>query len=47
MVILLAGGSGLLGSALQEELLKEGHEVRILSRRQNEDASYFQWNPFF
>lgn len=45
MVILLAGGSGLLGSALQEELLKEGHEVRILSRRQNTDASYFQWNP--
>lgn len=32
MRILIAGGSGLIGSALAESLLRDGHEVIILSR---------------
>ena len=33
MNILIAGGSGLLGSALKKEFSKEGHEVVILSSK--------------
>ena len=45
MVILIAGGTGLLGTALHKELTKAGHEVRVLSRKENPDAAYFTWNP--
>lgn len=33
MQILIAGGSGLLGTALKKSLIADGHRVRILSRR--------------
>ena len=44
--ILIAGGSGLLGTRLTELLLEKGHEVRHLSRRARTGASVptFQWN---
>lgn len=38
MNILIAGGSGLLGSALKKSLFNDGHQVRILSRRGGSDA---------
>ena len=31
--ILLAGGTGQIGVALQSKLVQEGHNVRILTRR--------------
>ena len=35
MNYLIAGGTGLIGSALAESLLEDGHEVRIISRTPN------------
>ena len=44
--ILLAGGSGLIGSHLIKLLLKEGHSVSVLSRRKKniQDVKCFQWD---
>jgi len=42
--ILIAGGSGLVGSRLTQRLQKDGHEVRWLSRRQKEEAKTYLWN---
>jgi uncharacterized protein (TIGR01777 family) len=33
MVVVIAGGSGFLGRALQDELRRAGHHVRVLTRR--------------
>lgn len=38
MNILIAGGSGLLGTALKKSLLEDGHKVFILSRRDGSDT---------
>ena len=38
MNILIAGGSGLLGTALKKSLLDDGHKVRVLSRRDGTDS---------
>lgn len=45
-IILISGGSGLVGCALSEKLLSEGHEVRILSRFpiSNKTIKSFYWN---
>jgi len=44
-VVLIAGGSGLIGQEVQKELIKCGHEVRILTRDENPSAPFFHWNP--
>lgn len=50
MKIAITGGTGLVGSALSSELVRNGHEVIILTRKSNEQNShnprYVQWlNP--
>jgi uncharacterized protein (TIGR01777 family) len=45
-VILISGGTGLVGTALTQRLISEGHEVRILSRDPKPHSSLksFHWN---
>jgi uncharacterized protein (TIGR01777 family) len=45
-VILISGGTGLVGKALTKCLISEGHEVRILSRNPKSSSSIksFYWN---
>jgi len=48
MKIAIAGGSGFVGKALQEELLKNGHQLFILTRNPNvhrpaNGITYVQW----
>lgn len=45
MTILIAGGTGFLGRAIHERLLKSGHEVRILTRGHPHRAGAFHWDP--
>ncbi len=45
MRILVSGASGLIGSALQEELRAHGHEVRVLVRREPAGVSEYEWHP--
>ena len=42
MHILVTGGSGVVGAAAVDELVKRGHRVRLLSRHGNDDAK--RWN---
>lgn len=42
-MILITGGTGLIGSKLSSKLLSQGHEVVILSTRKDTNHSY--WNP--
>jgi uncharacterized protein (TIGR01777 family) len=44
MKVLIAGGSGFLGSALKKSLNGAGHEVFILTRRPPNDARQIQWD---
>lgn len=46
-IILMAGGSGLIGQKLQERFLAQGHEVRLLGRgyRGKEHENKFYWDP--
>ncbi len=45
-IILIAGGSGLIGTELSKFLKKEGFEIRILSRSiHNNNLNTFRWNP--
>lgn len=44
-IILIAGGSGLIGVEVQNELIKSGHEVRVLTRKKQPNAPYFHWYP--
>ncbi len=44
-IVLIAGGSGLIGQEIQNELNKCGHEVRVLTRRDNPKAPFFHWDP--
>ncbi|PWH84717.1 TIGR01777 family oxidoreductase [Brumimicrobium oceani] len=44
-VVLIAGGSGLIGLEVQKELNKCGHEVRVLTRKKDPKAPYFHWDP--
>lgn len=41
--VLIAGGSGLVGSALNKHLSSKGMQVRVLSR--NADNPIYRWNP--
>ncbi|SEC18881.1 hypothetical protein SAMN04489727_2886 [Amycolatopsis tolypomycina] len=45
MRVLIAGASGLIGSALGERLRREGHEVRRLVRREARAGGEFRWDP--
>jgi uncharacterized protein len=44
MKVLIAGGSGFLGTALRTSLVKDGHEVSILTRRTSKGPSEIQWD---
>lgn len=50
-VVLIAGGSGLIGTALSQSLLNLGAQVRILSRSaptkavSGSNPTYFSWDP--
>lgn len=44
MKVLIAGGSGFLGTSLQNSLAKDGHEVFILTRRAASDPHKIQWD---
>lgn len=44
--IVIAGGSGLIGTGLADHLRKAGHEVWILSRKPSDPNRFFlNWNP--
>lgn len=45
-IILISGGSGLVGRAVSEKLLSAGHEIRILSRTpiNNQNIKSYYWN---
>jgi uncharacterized protein len=43
--VLVAGGSGLIGTAVRRRLLDDGHEVIRLVRRPARTASEFSWSP--
>lgn len=45
--VIIAGGSGLIGTALSKHLTEKGHQVRILSRTpdQLKDYDSFYWDP--
>jgi uncharacterized protein (TIGR01777 family) len=45
-IILISGGTGLVGKALTKRLMTEGHEVRILSRNPQSSSQLksFYWN---
>lgn len=46
LTILIAGGTGLIGSRLSEMLRERGHAVRILTRKpSSSDGSQFVWDP--
>lgn len=45
MNILLAGGTGFLGSNLTRALESAGHSVYFLSRKKITSEFYYQWNP--
>jgi uncharacterized protein (TIGR01777 family) len=44
MKVLIAGGSGFLGTALKNSLTRDGHEVFILTRQVSKDPSEIQWD---
>lgn len=44
MKVLIAGGSGFMGTALANSLRAEGHEVWILTRRQRTQAHEIHWD---
>lgn len=43
--ILIAGGSGIVGTILKEHFEKKGVEVYILSRSKHPDPNHLWWNP--
>ena len=45
MTILLAGGSGLIGTELTRSLIADGHVVRRLVRRPTRRADEIEWHP--
>ena len=45
MNILIAGGTGLIGTALEEQFRQAGHQVWILSRQKGQRDNYIYWQP--
>ncbi|WP_430333077.1 TIGR01777 family oxidoreductase [Rhodococcus sp. ACT016] len=45
MRVVVAGSSGLIGSALVEALRRDGHDVARLVRRRPSGSNEFEWNP--
>ncbi|MDH6279599.1 TIGR01777 family oxidoreductase [Prescottella agglutinans] len=45
MRVVVAGSSGLIGSALVEALRRDGHDVARLVRRHPTSTDEFEWNP--
>lgn len=46
-IVLIAGGSGLVGSHLKKWLVSSGFDVRILSRRPSDsENNIYNWDPF-
>ena len=45
MLIVIAGGTGFLGRALQSHLRAAGHEVRVLTREPPSNQNEVQWRP--
>ncbi len=45
MKVVLAGASGLLGSELLSSLIKSGHVVRVLVRREPQQSTEVRWHP--
>src|SRR5690625_4831110 len=43
--ILIAGGSGIVGTILKEHFEKKGMEVYILTRTETADPKFLRWNP--
>lgn len=46
MIILLAGASGFLGTALREHLHGEGHTIRRLVRSEPSAPDQYRWDPY-
>jgi uncharacterized protein (TIGR01777 family) len=46
MKVLIAGGSGFLGTSLTNSLTRDGHEVFILTRRASEEPHKIQWDGY-
>src|SRR5690554_6161208 len=44
-IVLVAGGSGLIGQEVTKELSACGHEVRVLTRKKQPKFPCFYWNP--
>ena len=42
--ILITGGSGLIGSTLQQKLISKGYTVFILSRQKSDNSNSFYWD---
>ena len=45
MTIVIAGGSGFLGQKLARRMARDGHHVRILTRRQAQVPDQITWRP--
>ena len=45
MNILIAGGTGLIGAALEKQFSQAGHQVWILSRQKSQRDNYIFWQP--
>lgn len=44
-IILVAGGTGLIGETLVKQLKKQGHNVRVLSRESYGKKGFYTWSP--
>ena len=44
MKALIAGGAGFLGTSLRKSLVRDGHDVFILTRRASKEANQIQWD---
>jgi uncharacterized protein (TIGR01777 family) len=44
-IIVISGGTGLIGSLLSSHLKSLGNEVRILSRKSSNKDDFFRWDP--
>jgi uncharacterized protein len=44
MKVLIAGGSGFLGTSLRKSLARDGHDVFILTRRASNQSNQIQWD---